>query len=175
MLGQLLTRRLFRPVIACSRQKWTNPVVLVNHTPKLSPQKCGIPLRKDFFVFHSVRQSSTSPSKMGPIRNKDGSEEDPAKIVDDTIGQNSVVIFSKSYCPFCTKVKDFFAGKGIEFIALELDTMGNQGAEIQSALLERTRQSTVPSVWVNGKFIGKTFDLFYSGDVNSEPPNYGNI
>ena len=156
MLGQLLTRRLFRPVIACSRHKWTNPVVLVNQTPKLSSQKCPILNIKEFPVFHSVRQSSTSSSRMGPIRNKDGNDEDPAKIVDDVIGQNSVAIFSKSFCPFCKKIKDFFAGKGIEFKALELDTMGNQGAEIQSALLERTGQSTVPSVWVNGKFIGKT-------------------
>jgi hypothetical protein len=43
----------------------------------------------------------------------------------------------------------------VAFKDLELDLMGNQGVEIQTILKERTVQSTVPSVWVLGKFIGK--------------------
>lgn len=37
---------------------------------------------------------------------------------------------------------------------VELDTMGAKGASIQSALLEMTGQSTVPSVFINAKHIG---------------------
>lgn len=88
---------------------------------------------------------------MAPV----GQEGTAAQLVDSTIAENAVAIFSKSYCPFCTKVKEYFKDKKIAFKALELDTMGNLGSEIQALLLERTGQSTVPSVWVNGKFIGE--------------------
>lgn len=90
-------------------------------------------------------------SRMAPV----GQEGTAAQLVDSTIAENAVAIFSKSYCPFCTKVKEYFKDKKIAFKALELDTMGNLGSEIQALLLERTGQSTVPSVWVNGKFIGE--------------------
>ncbi len=89
------------------------------------------------------------------IRNKDGQEEDPGKIIDQMISHNAVAIFSKSYCPHCTKIKDFFTCNRVAFKHLELDLMGNQGVEIQRILKERTGQSTVPSVWALGKFIGK--------------------
>ncbi len=93
---------------------------------------------------------------MAVIRNKDGQEEDPDKIIDQIISHNSVAIFTKTYCPHCTKIKDFFTHNRVAFKDLELDLMGNQGVEIQKLLKERTGQSTVPSVWVLGKFIGKT-------------------
>ena len=35
-----------------------------------------------------------------------GGESAPASIADDAINNNNVVVFSKSFCPFCTKVKD---------------------------------------------------------------------
>jgi glutaredoxin 3 len=92
---------------------------------------------------------------MSIIRNKDGQEEDPDKIIDQIISHNSVAIFTKTYCPHCTKIKDFFTRNRVAFKDLELDLMGNQGVEIQRILKERTGQSTVPSVWVLGKFIGK--------------------
>jgi thiol-disulfide isomerase/thioredoxin len=35
-----------------------------------------------------------------------------------------VVVFSKSYCPFCTKVKQLFTKLGASFKAIELDVEG---------------------------------------------------
>ena len=81
--------------------------------------------------------------------------EEPDKIIDDHVAQNQVAIFAKTFCKYSKKTKEFFTTKGIKFEALDLDTMGSQGVDIQAKLLERTGQSTVPSVWVNGKFIGK--------------------
>ena len=37
---------------------------------------------------------------------------------------------------------------------MDLDTLGEQGKEIQAVLREKTGQATVPSVWINGNFIG---------------------
>ena len=47
-----------------------------------------------------------------------------------------------------------FNDKGLAFTALELDTMGQLGANIQAALLQKTGQKTVPSVFFDGKHIG---------------------
>ena len=68
---------------------------------------------------------------MGPFRNGEGSEFHPDKIIDDMIAGNTVAIFSKTYCPYCKSIKDFFKGHGIEFQTLELDIMGQQGKDIQ--------------------------------------------
>ena len=77
------------------------------------------------------------------------------KVADQNIKDNAIMIFSKSYCPFCKKVKQMFQDKGLAFVALELDQMGQLGVNIQAALLEKTGQKTVPSVFLNGKHIGK--------------------
>merc|ERR1719246_430419 len=55
------------------------------------------------------------------------------------IDSNDVVVFSKSYCPFCDKTKDLLKNMGVEFAVHELDQMEN-GAEIQTALLDMTGQ-----------------------------------
>ena len=41
--------------------------------------------------------------------------------VDEYIAQNKVMIFSKSYCPFCTKAKQLLTSKAVEFFAIEMD------------------------------------------------------
>ena len=48
-----------------------------------------------------------------------------------------------------------FTDKGLSFKAIELDEMGQQGVSIQAALLEKTGQKTVPSVFFNSKHIGR--------------------
>jgi glutaredoxin 3 len=63
------------------------------------------------------------------------------------------MIFSKSYCPYCTKAKEAFDDMGISFGAVELDQVGG-GGEIQAILLDMTGQRTVPSVWIKGQHIG---------------------
>ena len=77
--------------------------------------------------------------------------------VDQNIKENAIMIFSKSYCPFCIKVKKVFEDNGLAFKALELDQMGQLGVTIQAALLEKTGQKTVPSVFNNGKHIGNQY------------------
>ena len=75
--------------------------------------------------------------------------------IEQYIKSNSIMIFSKSYCPFCNKVKQMFSDKGLSFKSIELDEMGQQGVSIQAALLQKTGQKTVPSVFFNSKHIGK--------------------
>jgi len=64
-----------------------------------------------------------------------------------------VVIFSKTYCGYCSDTKNIFQSLGVSFEVLELDEVQN-GGEIQSVLTQRTNQRTVPYVFIGKKFIG---------------------
>ncbi|XP_059490881.1 thioredoxin reductase 1, cytoplasmic-like [Neocloeon triangulifer] len=89
-------------------------------------------------------QKVTRYSTMAPIIDK----------VDSLIQSNRIMIFSKSYCPFCNKVKSLFESHNEIFNAIELDLMGAEGESIQEALIAKTNQKTVPNVFVNGHHVG---------------------
>ncbi|GAU13095.1 hypothetical protein TSUD_173950 [Trifolium subterraneum] len=71
----------------------------------------------------------------------------------EIVSSNPVVVFSKSYCPFCVQVKNLFTSLGATFKAIELDSESD-GSEIQAALHEWTGQRTVPNVFIGGNHIG---------------------
>ena len=79
----------------------------------------------------------------------------PPELIEKLAKTYYVTVFAKSYCPYSKRVKEFFATSNVLFKAVDLDTLGEQGKEIQARLHEMTGQSTVPNVWVNGKFLGK--------------------
>eukprot|EP00005_Dracoamoeba_jomungandri_P005230 CAMPEP_0174261688 /NCGR_PEP_ID=MMETSP0439-20130205/11825_1 /TAXON_ID=0 /ORGANISM="Stereomyxa ramosa, Strain Chinc5" /LENGTH=98 /DNA_ID=CAMNT_0015346215 /DNA_START=9 /DNA_END=305 /DNA_ORIENTATION=+ len=87
--------------------------------------------------------------------------------VESLISANKVMIFSKSYCPYCTACKSLFTNLSQPFHAVELDQESN-GAEIQATLKEMTGQGTVPNVFISGKHIGGNSDCqekAQSGDL----------
>ncbi|GMI68388.1 glutaredoxin C2 [Hibiscus trionum] len=71
----------------------------------------------------------------------------------EIVSTNPVVVFSKTYCPFCVDVKQLFNQVGASYKAIELDNESD-GVEIQAALAELTGQRTVPNVFIGGKHIG---------------------
>ncbi|KAF2573660.1 hypothetical protein F2Q70_00000522 [Brassica cretica] len=71
----------------------------------------------------------------------------------EIVSEYPVVVFSKTYCGYCQRVKQVLTQLGATFKVLELDEMSD-GGEIQSALSEWTGQSTVPNVFIKGKHIG---------------------
>jgi len=73
--------------------------------------------------------------------------------VESIIQNNPIVIFSKSYCPYCKRAKGLIEKEGFQYLAIELDQRPD-GQRIQELLQQMTGQRTVPSVWVHGKFIG---------------------
>ncbi|XP_075744499.1 uncharacterized protein LOC142803261 [Rhipicephalus microplus] len=78
--------------------------------------------------------------------------------VDETLDENPVVIFSKSYCPFCKKAKQIFDGLGVSYEAVELDSR-KDGTDIQKVLTDMTGASTVPRVFVKKECLGGASDL----------------
>jgi glutaredoxin 3 len=69
------------------------------------------------------------------------------------INENALVVFSKSYCPYCVSVKSLLKSLGAEAKIIELDKESD-GSAIQGALAKLTGQRTVPSVFIAGKHIG---------------------
>ncbi|KAI3405130.2 hypothetical protein KGF56_002086 [Candida oxycetoniae] len=80
------------------------------------------------------------------------------KSIESTVASNKVVVYSKTYCPYCRATKDLLSRYGVSYELIELDTI-EDGATIQRALEEITGQRTVPNIFINGKHIGGNSDL----------------
>jgi glutaredoxin 3 len=77
----------------------------------------------------------------------------PTEFAKSEIASNDVVVFSKTFCPYCTSTKKLFSDMNVNAKIIELDKLDN-GADIQSALLDITGQRTVPNVFIKGKHLG---------------------
>lgn len=77
----------------------------------------------------------------------------PMEQVESHIANNKVMMFSKTTCPFCTKIKQLFDSLKIKYEVLELDQIPD-GPAVQAALAEKSGQRTVPNVYINGNHIG---------------------
>ncbi|KAJ3004206.1 UNVERIFIED_CONTAM: hypothetical protein HDU68_005238 [Siphonaria sp. JEL0065] len=74
-------------------------------------------------------------------------------IVEAGIASNKVIVFSKSYCPYCVKAKRLLQKYNVTFEALELDQR-EDGDEIQAYLAQKTGQRTFPNIFIGGNQIG---------------------
>ena len=73
----------------------------------------------------------------------------------------TVIVFSKSYCPFSAKAKHILLDKYIivpapHIVELDQHPLGNG---LQAALEKSTGRRTVPNVLINGKSIGGGDDV----------------
>jgi len=76
------------------------------------------------------------------------------------IDGNPVVVFSKSYCPYCRATKTLLNEKlgSDKYFLMELDQV-EDGAALQDALEDITGQRSVPNVFIGKKHIGGNSDL----------------
>lgn len=76
--------------------------------------------------------------------------------VDSLIVEKKVVVFSKSYCPYCTKAKKVLDKYPIisgQYIVIEIENR-DDCSHIQNYLKQLTGASSVPRVFINGQFVG---------------------
>lgn len=78
---------------------------------------------------------------------------DMVSMVQSKNAENPVVVYSKTYCPFCMEVKSLFNALKIPAKIIELDNL-EDGDAVQGALLEITGRRTVPQVFVGGENVG---------------------
>ncbi|XP_058579548.1 thioredoxin reductase 3-like [Neofelis nebulosa] len=104
-------------------------------------------------------------SSPGTGRSSSEAREELRRRLLGLIEGNRVMIFSKSYCPHCTRVKELFSSLGVQCNILELDQV-DDGANVQEVLSEITNQRTVPNIFVNKVHMGgcdRTFQAHQSG------------
>ncbi|KAH7443795.1 hypothetical protein KP509_02G051200 [Ceratopteris richardii] len=73
------------------------------------------------------------------------------------IDENRIVIFSKSYCPYCKRAKSIFSQMEEEPFVIELDQR-EDGSDIQLAVSNLVGRRTVPQVFIHGKHLGGSDD-----------------
>ena len=73
--------------------------------------------------------------------------------IQQTTADNAVVVYSKSWCPYCAQTKALFDSMDQPYTAIELDNL-EDGDKLQAALLEMTQQRTVPNVFIGGQHLG---------------------
>ena len=109
---------------------------------------------------------------MGASSSTTKSSPEMKDFINGEIGSNQVVVFSKTYCPYCVATKELFKKQefsGINVVYHELDKRSD-GSDIQATLLDMSGQRTVPSVWIGGKFVGgnsETQTAYRTGDLQS--------
>ncbi|KIN99938.1 hypothetical protein M404DRAFT_154017 [Pisolithus tinctorius Marx 270] len=89
----------------------------------------------------------------------------------NTINNNKVVIFSKSYCPYCAETKQLFKSKfsGVKVEVIELDGRSDMDA-IQDYIKEKTGKRSVPQTFIGRQHVGGNDDLqaaFKAGKVKT--------
>ena len=69
----------------------------------------------------------------------------------------SVIIYSKDYCPYCTKAKALLARKGVQFTEIDI----THDEKLQAEMVAKSGgRKTVPQIFINDKPIGGFDDLY---------------
>lgn len=66
-----------------------------------------------------------------------------------------VVIYSKTYCPYCDRAKALFKSKNVNFEEIKVD----DNPDLYADLKQRTGLMTVPQIFIDEKLIGGYTDL----------------
>lgn len=67
-----------------------------------------------------------------------------------------VVMYTTPICPYCVRAKNLLKQKGVSWTEIDV----SRDAAERVALMERTRQRTVPQIFINGEHVGGSDDLY---------------
>lgn len=77
-----------------------------------------------------------------------------------------VVIYSKTYCPFCVRAKKLLENKGVSFEEIMVDS----DPQLFADLKQKSGMMTVPQIFINEKLVGgytELADLESKGELDS--------
>lgn len=67
----------------------------------------------------------------------------------------NVIVYSSAHCPFCVMAKQLLERKGVKFEEIRVDLDPSRREE----MMQKSRQRTVPQIFINNKAIGGYTDL----------------
>jgi glutaredoxin 3 len=70
-----------------------------------------------------------------------------------------IIIYSGSFCPYCTMAKRLLERKGVAFTEIDIDSQPGLREEI----MHKTQRRTVPQIYIADRHIGG-FDELYALD-----------
>lgn len=73
--------------------------------------------------------------------------------LESEISTSPALLYSFTSCPFCKRAKEALDAKGAVYTVVELDETAD-GAAMRARLGVRTGRTSVPSVWVDGEYLG---------------------
>jgi glutaredoxin 3 len=62
----------------------------------------------------------------------------------------SIVMYSKSWCPYCQMAKRLLASKGQEWQEIDLE----QEPARRPEMIDRSGRTTVPQIWIDDRHVG---------------------
>ena len=72
-----------------------------------------------------------------------------------------IIIYTKSYCPYCVKAKQLLKNKNTNFT--EIDITNNESL-IEEMLLKSSGRNTVPQIFIDDFHVGGCDDLYALND-----------
>ncbi len=75
-----------------------------------------------------------------------------------------VTIYSTQSCPYCVRAKMLLTRKGVAYHEIDLS---REPAEARLELMQRTKQRTVPQIFIRDVFVGG-FDQLYALEQQGE-------
>lgn len=76
-----------------------------------------------------------------------------------------VIIYTKAYCPYCTRAKELLNEKQQIFTEIKIDLQ----PEFREEMMLKSGRRTVPQIFINGQSIGGCDDLYaleHQGKLN---------
>jgi glutaredoxin 3 len=78
-----------------------------------------------------------------------------------------ITIYTKSYCPYCTKAKQLLKIKGVDF--QEIDITNNE-EKLAEMLSKSAGRKTVPQIFIGNMHVGGCDDLYALNDAGRLEP-----
>ena len=67
-----------------------------------------------------------------------------------------IVVYTTTYCPYCTRAKQLLKSKGVNFEEIVID---GDDEKMWQNLYQRSKMKTVPQIYVDDKIIGGYDDI----------------
>ena len=67
-----------------------------------------------------------------------------------------VEVFCTPFCPYCIRAKKLLESKGVEYEDIRID----KHPERQSEMIERSKRTSVPQIFIDDYHVGGCDDLF---------------